>query len=314
MATPLRLRLATLARAGTSRYKILQEMSQKWRTASGGTIQVTIFGGGTQGGETGTVRQLQSNLLTAAMLTSANLSAIEPSAGALSSLPMTFRAWDEYDYVMSRLSPQMGKMLLDKGFVVLFWAEDGWIHLFSKGPVVHPDDLRSMRMSIWAGSSLPVDLIKLLGYNALSLEMSDVLPALRTGMINAIPLPPNQVLAGQIYTVANNMLNLSWGVSSEALAINKNVWDTIDPVVQKRLLESSAEAGEQIRATSRKEEEDAVKTMQSRGLTVNVAPPQVEEAWHALAETVYPQIRGKMVPAEIFDLVLRLLAEFRATK
>ena len=35
-------------------------------------------------------------------------------------------------------------------------------------------------------------------------------------------------------------------------------------------------------------------------------------AWQALAESVYPQIRGRLVPAETFDEVSRLLAEYRA--
>jgi hypothetical protein len=42
-------------------------------------------------------------------------------------------------------------------------------------------------------------------------------------------------------------------------------------------------------------------------------PPQVEAEWRATVEKVQDQIRGKMVPAEMFDEAQQLLKEFRAT-
>ena len=34
---------------------------------------------------------------------------------------------------------------------------------------------------------------------------------------------------------------------------------------------------------------------------VHAVPPDVEAEWRTLAESVYPKIRGSMVPAEMFD-------------
>jgi hypothetical protein len=40
--------------------------------------------------------------------------------------------------------------------------------------------------------------------------------------------------------------------------------------------------------------------------------PEVEAEWRRTAEEFYPAIRGRLVPAEFFDEVRRLLAEYRA--
>jgi hypothetical protein len=40
--------------------------------------------------------------------------------------------------------------------------------------------------------------------------------------------------------------------------------------------------------------------------------PEVEAEWRRAAEQMYPLVRGKMVPAEFFDEVQRLLREYRA--
>jgi hypothetical protein len=51
--------------------------------------------------------------------------------------------------------------------------------------------------------------------------------------------------------------------------------------------------------------------MQKKGLIVTPVTPQAEEEWRQLTKVLYPEIRGKMVPADIFDEVQRLVAEYR---
>jgi len=52
--------------------------------------------------------------------------------------------------------------------------------------------------------------------------------------------------------------------------------------------------------------------MTKRGLQVQKLTPEVEAEWRRAAEQMYPLVRGKMVPAEFFDEVQRLLREYRA--
>jgi TRAP-type C4-dicarboxylate transport system substrate-binding protein len=154
--------------------------------------------------------------------------------------------------------------------------------------------------------------MRALGYHPVPRETADILPGLRTDLINAIPLPPNQAMLGQCYTVAKNMLDLKWTVLSGAAIINKNTWDKISPDLQKQLRSAAAAAGVKIRASDRKEDEESIAAMQRKGLVVNHVTPQAEEEWQRLTKVIYPEIRGKVVPADIFDEVQRLVAEYRA--
>ena len=308
------VKLGTLAPKDSSFEMALKEMGQKWRDASGGSINLVIYSDGTQGGETEMVQKMRANSLNAGMLTVVGLSNIEKSVGGLSFLPLTFRSWSEYDYVLGKIGPKLEKMALNKGFVVLFWGDAGWVHYFSKAPVLRPDDLKSMKLFTWAGDAFQVDVMKSLGYNPVPLETADILPSLRTGMIDAIPLPSIQALAGQIYSIAKNMLSLNWSVLSGGTVIKKDIWDKFSPDIQKKLMEAAVTAGAKMRAASRKEDMDAITAMQAKGLKVNVTTPQVEQEWYKLRSVVYPKIRGEMVPADIFDEVQRLVQEYRAGK
>lgn len=308
------IRLGTLVPRGSSFYNALVEMGEEWRDASGGDIRLIIYPDGTQGGEADMVRLMRAKALTAGMFSVIGLGEIDKSVGGLSFLPLTFRSSDEYDYVLKKLSPRLEKLLLDKGFVVLFWGDTGWVRFFSTTPAIHPDDFKKFKIYTSAGNNDQVDLMRSLGYNPIALETSDILTGLRTGMIDAISMPPNWALMYQCYTVAKNMLDLKWSILSGATVIRKDTWDSIDPAIRKQLQEAAAEAGEKIRGAVRREDEESIAAMRKKGLVIHLVSPEVEKEWFKLNDILYPKIRGNTVPADIFDEVQRLVEEYRARK
>ncbi|MBM3804262.1 MAG: C4-dicarboxylate ABC transporter substrate-binding protein [Acidimicrobiia bacterium] len=308
--TPTRIRLGTLAPKGSSYYQILLAMGEKWRQAPGG-VSLTIFPDGSMGGEADVVRRMRVGQLQAGMLTVVGLSEIDPSVSALQNLPIMFRSLEEVDYVREKLAPMIEKKLLDRGFVVLFWGDGGWVRFFSKEPVIYPADLKRMKLFAWAGDAKQLDIMKAGGYQPIPLETNDILPSLQTGLINAVPSTPFYALAGQFYGPAPHMLELNWAPLVGGSVVTKKVWDALPDETRTRMMQAAAEAGEQIKGRSRSESNQAVVTMRSRGLTVHAVTPDVEAAWRKAAEDFYPKIRGAIVPADLFDEVVRLLREFR---
>jgi serine/threonine protein kinase/TRAP-type mannitol/chloroaromatic compound transport system substrate-binding protein len=315
---PLEIPLGTIAFPGSSVYSALVELKEKWRIASGGAVDLIINTRDVLFNEMEMVRMMQAGFLAAGMFTNYRLRALDQSVGGLSFLPMTFRTWEEYDYVLGKLSPRLEKLLLDKGFVVLFWGDTGWVRFFSKIPVLHPDDLKRLKVFTWQGSGydleadLNVGLMKALGSTPVPMETADILKSLETDRINAIPFPPNQALLLQCYTYAPNMLDLKWMILPGATVIRKDVWDKIPPDIQEKFRSAAATAGAKIRAIERKVDAESIEAMQRKGLVVHPVTPQVEEEWQELTKIIYPELRGKVVPADIFDEVLRLIAEYRA--
>ena len=53
--------------------------------------------------------------------------------------------------------------------------------------------------------------------------------------------------------------------------------------------------------------------MLERGLRVTAVTPELAETWRKTAEAVYPQIRGNIIPADIYDQVMSLIKEYEAT-
>jgi TRAP-type C4-dicarboxylate transport system substrate-binding protein len=287
-------------------------MAEAWRQAPGGGVRLVVYPDGTQGGEADMVRLMRVGSLQAGLLTAVGLSDIEPAVGGLQNVPLLFRNLEEYEYVSDKLKPSLEKRLGDKGFVVLIWGDAGWVRYFSKEPLVTPEDLKRMKIFVWAGNPDQVAIMRRAGYTPVPLETSDILPGFQTGLINTACVAPIFALASQLDLRAPHMLNLNWAPLVGACVVKKEAWEKIPAASREVLLAAATKAGKEIRANSRKENADAVVAMQKRGLKVQDLTPEQVEQWRKEVEKTYPEIRGRLVPADIFDEVQRYLQEYRS--
>jgi TRAP-type C4-dicarboxylate transport system substrate-binding protein len=313
LAAP-KMKLGTLVPDGTSPHKSLMRMAETWRKESGGTADLTIFANGKQGGEAEMVSLMQLNSLQLALLSAVGLAEIELGVTGLQNIPMGFRSLEEVDYVGEKLRPMLEERLAKKGFVVLFWSDAGWVRFFANKPVTRPDDLKKLKLFTWSGSPATVEVYKSAGFNAVPLETADIVPSLQTGLIDAAPAPPFFAMAAQIDTRAPNMVEVNWAPMVGALVIRKETWEKIPADIRLKLLSAATKAGKEIKAASRLESNESVAAMEKRGLKVTKITPEIEAEWRTAAEAVYPKIRGKLVPEDIFDQTMKLLQEYRSQK
>src|SRR5712692_1580017 len=224
-----KIRLATLLPQGSSQYQALEAMGQEWRTASNGKVTLTIYAGGTMGSEEEMVRRMRVGQIQAATLSVGGLSEIDPALGALQKIPMVYRSLDELEYVRAKMEPELERRLNDKGFVVIFWADAGWVHIFSRQPALRPGDFKKTKVFVGASDNNEVAIVKGLGFQAVPLEWSDVLTSLQTGLVDAVPTAPFLALAGQDDLVARHMLEVNWVPLVGATVITKKAWEAIPP-------------------------------------------------------------------------------------
>ncbi len=315
-AAQTRIRLATLLPPGSSQYRTLEQMGQEWKSSTGGAVTLTIYGGGTMGGEEDTIRRMRAGQLQAATLSAAGLSDIDPAAGAIEKIPMLYHSLDEMEYVRTKLQPELEQRMERKGFVVLSWTDTGWIYIFSRQPYTRPEEFRSRRSKVFvtATDGNEIEIVNSLGFQAVPLEWPDVLISLETGLVDTVPVTPFFALASQFDLVAKHLLEVNYVPLVGATVMTKRSWDALNPDQREKVLKAAAEAGKQIQAKSRAESQEAIEAMKKRGLQVHQVPPELEDEWRHFAESVYPKMRGKMIPADVFDKTLSLVAEYRAAQ
>ena len=312
-AADKQLRIGTLVPKNSLYHRQLMEIGEVWRTAQGGNARYLVYPDGSQGGEAEMARRVRIGQLQGALLSVVGLREIEPTVAALQNMPLLFRNWAEVDHVREKMRPAMEKKFYDKGFVVLAWGDAGWVRFFSRDAAVRPDDYKKMKFFAWGSEPEQQEIMKSLGYTPIPLETADILPAIQTGMITVVPSTPYFALAGQIFSSAPHMLEINWAPIVGALVITRKAWDDMSPDVQAAVRSASDKAGVQIRAKARQEVDDAVDAMKKRGLIVHRPTPEQMREWDALAASLYPRIRGSMVPADTFDEVVAHLKAYRGS-
>jgi TRAP-type C4-dicarboxylate transport system substrate-binding protein len=312
LSAPTVLKMGTLAPIGSSYHKIFMGLAETWKKESGGSVEVKLYAGGKAGSEAEMVGLVMENSLQIAVLTAGGLGEIDKATRGLQALPMAFRSLDEVDYVGERLQPMLEEILLQKGFVVLFWSDVGWVRFFSNKPVLVPDDLRKLRLFTWSGDTEQMEIVKSAGFNLVPIETADIVPSLQTGLIDAVPMPPFFALASQVDRRASYMLDLNYAPLVGACVISKKTWESLPAEQRKVLMASSRAIGKDMKIAGRRESSDAVAAMVKRGLKVTQPTPGAIEEWRKMSEAQYPKIRGRMMPADVFDKAMESLKEFRA--
>jgi TRAP-type C4-dicarboxylate transport system substrate-binding protein len=288
-------------------------MGQQWKAATGGAVTLTIYAGGTMGGEEDAVRRMRAGQLQAATLSAAGLSSIDSAVGAIEKIPLLYHSLEEMEFVCSKMQPDLERRLEQKGFVVLSWTDAGWIYIFSRQPYTKPEEFRSKKSKVFVGASdiEEAEVVNNLGFQAVPLEWSDVLISLQTGLVDTVPVTPFYALASQYDLAAKNLLEVKYVPLVGATVMTKRAWDALTADQHDKVLKASGEAGRKIRDQSRAESQQAIEAMTKRGLQVHPVSPELEEEWRRFAESAYPKMRGKMIPADVFDKTLSLVAEYR---
>jgi TRAP-type C4-dicarboxylate transport system substrate-binding protein len=307
------VKMATLVPDGSKYHLILKEMLETWRTATQGRVTARLYPGSVAGDDQDVVRKMRLGSLNAGLLTSSGVSAVDQSVMALQ-IPMLYSSYEEFDHVLSVMAPRIEASMASKGFVVLAWADAGWVRFFTKTPVRTPDELKPLKLFAWGNDTDALEIWKGAGFNPIPLPSTEISTALQTGLVSALPTTPTAAVLLQWYQHAKNMTDVKWGLLLGAVLVNKSTWDKISPEDQKTVRAAAAEAGARLRAEARVSEERDIAAMKARGLNVVAVDAKAEALWRAAAEAAYPKVRGKIVPEAAFDEAQKTLAEYRAKK
>ncbi|MHC4873895.1 MAG: TRAP transporter substrate-binding protein DctP, partial [Planctomycetota bacterium] len=213
--------------------------------------------------------------------------------------------------VRDKLRPMIEENFKNKGFKLLFLEDAGWICFFSTKPAVVPDDFLPLKIFALSSDPKSIQIWKSAGYKPVALDTTAMLTGLKTGMIDVVPSTPTFALAGQFYRPAPNMLKIKWVPLVGGIVVTSKAWDGLKEGTRKAMHDAAKEVGTKLLARSREKDDEAVATMQKRGMKV-LTPSEADMVkWRKRVEIAYPEIRGNIVTAELFDKVKGMLEEYR---
>ncbi len=308
-----KIKIGTLAPQGSIFFDMLSTIGNEWKSASKGQVEFQIYPNAIAGSEPDMIRKMKIGQLDAAALTSMGIYIIDPSLTILQ-LPAIFTSYDELDYCRKRLIPQIDERILKQGFKVLNHSELGGLYFFTKKPVKSFADLKKLKMCTFATDHNTKGMWSKAGFTVVDLNYTEILSSLQIGLIDGFVNAPIFVLANQWFGVARYMVNVNYGYMQGMTVMRNAKWESIDHSLQDTLLKISNNVADSALPKIRNFDKMAIEQMKQYGLRVFTPPKEELNEWRTPFEQVYPDIRGDLIPSDIFDQAFQVRDEFRNKK
>ena len=168
---------------------------------------------------------------------------------------------------MTTLPPALKK----KGYVLLGFAEAGFVYLFSKQPIDSVARLQQTKMWVWKGDRVAENFLDAFGVQAYPLQLADVNTGLETGMIDSYYSPPLASVAFQWYARVRYMLDFPMVNSTGALLMNKPAFDRLSPENREIVRRMVRHYSSKLVELTRRDNDEAIQVLREAG--IELIPP-----------------------------------------
>lgn len=307
------IKFATIAPEGTTWMNVMKEYDAAIRKESGGRLGFKIYAGGVQGDEKTVLRKIRVGQLQSGGFTGVGMGEIAPKVRILDS-PFLARTEEEIDLLYRDFGKDFEKAFEDGGYVLLGWAEVGFVHVFTSTPIKKSEDLKGIKMWTWEGDPIAETAFRTLGINPIPLSVIDVMTSLQTGLIDAFYTSPYAAIALQWFARVKYMVEVPLADAAGAVLVSKKFYDQLPKDLQEILIRNGRLYISKLTKLSRKENADAIRELKKRGIVTLSATERDLQEYVEVGSRSRRALVGKMYTEEFLNRVEKAIADFRRSK
>jgi TRAP-type C4-dicarboxylate transport system substrate-binding protein len=273
----------------------LKAVKERIERESNGRVKLKLFLGGSLGSEIEMIQDVArgERLHGGGFSTGAIGEAVGLPLLQMIELPYLFQTNDEVDMVLDNvLFTPVSAALESKGFVLTAWAENGWRNFATKGgAATSPTELAKYKMRSQE-SPVHLDMYKQYNVQASPKPVSEVLPALNTGIVDGFDNTPLfSIAAGWIEPVTH--YTMSWHIYQPAgVVFSKSFMDSLPADLKKIVLGDPQAESVRGRTSVRELEEILLQQIVEMGKEVVYLTPEQRQAFADPALLVHKQFLG----------------------
>jgi TRAP-type C4-dicarboxylate transport system substrate-binding protein len=307
------IKFATLAPDGSTWMKVMREYDGAVRKESGGRMGFKIYPGGVQGDEKGVLRKIRVGQLHSAGFTGVGMGEIAPKVRILDS-PFLVRNEEEVDMIYREFGKEFEQAFEEGGYVLLGWAEVGFVHVFTSVPVHKTQDLKGIKMWTWEGDPIAETAFRALGINPIPLSFTDVMTSLQTGLIDAFYTTPYAAIALQWYARVKYMVDVPLADAAGSVLISKKYYDQLPKDLQEILLRNGRLYISKLTQLSRKDNSESVKELKKRGITILTVQEEDLQEYIDVGSRARRMLVGKLYNEDFLNRVEKAVTELRKAR
>ena len=307
----INVRLASFMPKNSDWGRCLERMAAAWSRETNNRVRLIVIHDGLEGGEQKMFSSLSTNNIQAGVFTSFGLLYICPSIMTVSA-PLLIRNEAELDLVLKEAKPLLDAQVSKTNFSILSWSKGGWVNIFSKEPVLTPDDLRRQKMATNPDDGKLIAAFKAMGFSLIETDIIDLGPKIASNMVNAFYQTPASVAPLGLYKQLGNMMDTPIAPFLGAIVINRVTWNKISAADQAVLLQVTQKIAAEFDAVMPRMVTSALAMMQKDGLKVNKVSPAQEQIWVTEMQKVMPSLLGSTFDTELYNKINEILRKSRS--
>jgi TRAP-type transport system periplasmic protein len=304
------IKLATMAPENSSMMQIFNEMNTELLKETGGKVGFKLFAGFVLGDEEDVLRKLRIGMVHAAAFTASALTDVNHDLRAFL-VPFLFDNYQEVDYIMAKLEPDLKRGFAERGFEIIGWPELGFLYFMSTTPVASLQDIKGKK--VWGKSNAPMlqAIMEKVGASTVAINAPDVLMALQTNLLEVVYNSPYYALITQWYTQIKYLTDIPVSYVGGALVMDKKFLAKIPAPLQETLRKVSAKYLQRVTEQTRKDNADALEVIFKRGVKkVTPDPTQIKD-FKELSDKAMADLGPKDFPLATYKKIQAELAEYR---
>ncbi|MGD8702907.1 MAG: TRAP transporter substrate-binding protein DctP [Desulfosarcina sp.] len=307
------IKIAVVMPEGSTWTNTLQEFARAVDKETAGEVAFKIYAGGISGDEVDVLRKMRVGRLHAGGFSGVGLGLVLPEIRVLEA-PLLFRDHAEIDFVKDKMFDAFATRFEDKGYVLLGFAEAGFVYLFSRHRIDSVDSLKQSKMWVWKGDRVAESFLDAFGVPAYPLQLADVNTGLDTGMIDSYYSPPLASVVFQWYARVAYMLDYPMVNATGALLMNKRTFYRLSPKnrdIVRRLAKSHAHRLVQL---TRRDNAEAVQVLADAGIERVLPSQELIASFEQSAQKNYQMSISSLYSKALFDQITGLIAHYRTAK
>lgn len=265
-----------------------QKFAELIKEKTAGQVNVRVFPNDTLSGgnQSKGVEQLITGIADFTYHSNIIYSVMDERFGVIS-LPFLFDSVEDADAKLAGPGGEAIKKLAEeKGIKVLGFGENGMRQMTTNRPIHTVADMSGLKIRIPAMKMYNM-LFANMAAQPLTMNYTEVFTALQQGTIDGQENPLDTINSAKFQEVQKYLTAWDYSYDIIILGMNKKLFDSLTPELQKLMLEAGAEACEYQKQVNREKNAKYLEEFAAKGMTINYLTPENREAFKKATESVY---------------------------
>lgn len=305
------LRMATIAPDGTLFTRELRSFARDVEQGTEGRVQVKWFVSGIAGDDLQMLSRMERGQLDGAASPGVACFKLAP-AMRVTRVPGLFHSRGEAAYTLQQLRPTLDAEYNKAGYELIAMAGMGPEVMLTRAPLSTFEEMKKLRLWRWDIDQPGVVLARAMGLNVVPMGYDQATRAFDERTVDAIMAFPTAALAMQWSTHAKYLVDLPFGFYWGCLLLSTRAMGKL-PIEQQRVVRAAG-AKLAVRMEQSGAEQDAQLLgglFAKQGLKTVPVSAGLRSEFLSVAREARDRAAGTIVPRELLDRVLAILADYR---